>query len=595
MGAVTLDLKALLELRTAAPADIDDDTLLLRCDIPGTMQLFRVPLGGGELEQLTDYPDPVDGHLVPGTRAVLVEHDDAGNELTQLSLLGDGVIRPLVSDLEYAHREPMFTLDGSKLAYMTNRENGVDWAIYLRDLATGTERRVFGQGGGCSVAGFSPSGRFLVVQDDTGRSGDNDLYLIDVDAGNARHLTPHDDEAWFDPPVWRPDDTAFYVASNVDRDKKAIHRYDLDGDRWTVVAESDWDLECYGDPSGRWLLLDVNEDGYTRYELRDAATLDVVGDLPLPGRGVAEEPVFDKAGTMLAFRFASSVDPGDVWTVELDSRELRNVTELPRAAPLDALREPELHRYTSFDGLSVPVFLWEPEGEGPFPVVVMVHGGPESQLRPSFMPSYTPFAQYLLSRGYAVAAPNVRGSTGYGKRYEHLDDIRLRLDSVRDLASLHDWLATRPRIDASRAVLYGRSYGGYMVLAGLTFQPDRWAAGVECVGISNFVTFLENTAPWRRLLREPEYGSLENDRDFLVEASPITHVDQIRVPLFIQHGANDPRVPLEETEQIHAVLTEKGIRCDLLVHEDEGHAISKLENRIETFERAVAFLDEVLG
>jgi dipeptidyl aminopeptidase/acylaminoacyl peptidase len=213
---------------------------------------------------------------------------------------------------------------------------------------------------------------------------------------------------------------------------------------------------------------------------------------------------------------------------------------------------------------------------------------------PAFLPSFTPFTQHLVSRGYAVAAPNVRGSTGYGKRYEHLDDVRLRLDSVRDLAALHDWLGTRPRVDASRAVLYGRSYGGYMVLAGLAFQPERWAAGIECVGISNFVTFLENTAPWRRSVREPEYGSLENDREFLVEASPITHVDRIRAPLFIQHGANDPRVPLEETEQIHGVLTRKGIRCELLVHEDEGHAIGKLDNRVETFERAAAFLDEVL-
>src|SRR5204862_1624996 len=219
--------------------------------------------------------------------------------------------------------------------------------------------------------------------------------------------------------------------------------------------------------------------------------------------------------------------------------------------------------------------------------------GPESQFRPAFLPSFTPFTQHLVARGYAVAAPNVRGSTGYGKRYEHLDDVRLRLDSVRDLAALHDWLGSRPRLDASRAVLYGRSYGGYMVLAGLAFQPERWAAGIECVGISNFVTFLEHTAPWRLAAREPEYGSLEHDRDFLVEASPLTHVDRLRAPLFIQHGANDPRVPLLETEQIHRVLTEKGIRCELLVHADEGHAIGKLENRVAAVEGAAALLDEL--
>jgi dipeptidyl aminopeptidase/acylaminoacyl peptidase len=228
-------------------------------------------------------------------------------------------------------------------------------------------------------------------------------------------------------------------------------------------------------------------------------------------------------------------------------------------------------------------------------VVVMVHGGPEAQFRPEWLPSFTPLTQYLVSRGYAVAAPNVRGSTGYGKRYEHLDDGRLRLDSVRDLAALHDWLASRPALDASRAVLYGRSYGGYLVLAGRAFQPAPWAAGIESVGISNLVTFLENTGEWRRAVREREYGRLDRDRDFLVEVSPLTHVERIRAPLFVQHGANDPRVPLSETEQIHDVLTRKGIRCELLVHEDEGHSIGKLPNRVATFERAVAFLEEVLG
>jgi dipeptidyl aminopeptidase/acylaminoacyl peptidase len=240
------------------------------------------------------------------------------------------------------------------------------------------------------------------------------------------------------------------------------------------------------------------------------------------------------------------------------------------------------------------VFLFRPETEGPHPVVVMVHGGPEAQWRPWFHTSFAPLTQHLLARGYAVAAPNVRGSTGYGKRYEHLDDVRLRLDSVRDLASLHGWLSEQPGIDGSRAVLYGRSYGGYMVLAGLAFQPELWAAGVEMVGISSLVTFLENTSDYRRAAREREYGSLAHDRDFLVEASPMTHIDAVRAPLFIEHGENDPRVPVSESRHIHRVLTEKGIRCELVVYDDEGHTIEKLANRIDCFTRAGAFLDEVI-
>jgi dipeptidyl aminopeptidase/acylaminoacyl peptidase len=590
-----LDLRSLLELRSAAPLDATDDALLVGSDLPGRTQLFRLAWEGGDLEQLTELPEPVDGRFIPGSSRILLQMDDGGNERMQLSLLdGAGAEpEPLVRDPDHVHREPELSRDGSLLAYATNRTNGVEWEIVVRSLAHGDERVVY-RSAFCSPAGFSPDAALLVVSVETDRSGDNDLYLVDAATGEAEHVSPHDDAAAFGAPAWLPGGDAFLAATSAGRDTTAIARYDLGDRRWETVLESDWDLECRIDESGRTLLVTANEDGYGRLELRDPRTLELGAEVPLPGRGVVDHAVFSPDGARLAFSFSSPREPGDVWSYDIGSDTLARLTELPRAIRADELAEPDLERFRSFDGESVPVFLWEPEGEGPFPVVVMVHGGPEAQFRPGFLPSFTPLTQHLVSRGYAVAAPNVRGSTGYGKRYEHLDDVRLRLDSVRDLAALHDWLDARPRIDARRAVLYGRSYGGYMVLAGLAFQPERWAAGIEMVGISSFVTFLENTAPWRRAVREREYGSLERDRDFLAEASPITHVDRIRAPLFIQHGANDPRVPLGETRQIHQVLTEKGIRCDLVVHEDEGHAIGKLENRIEAFERAVKFLDEVV-
>jgi dipeptidyl aminopeptidase/acylaminoacyl peptidase len=591
----TVDLRALLGLSSAEPLDIQGDSLLVRCDLPGSMQLFRTSLSGDELEQLTDFPDPVDGAFVPGSERILVEHDVAGNEHEQLSLLTRGSPpERLVHDPRFFHRQPHFSRDGSLLAYASNREDGVNWGVYVRSLADGSERTVVPAEGSNVPAGFSPDGRLLAVLRDTGRANDADLLLVRLESGTIEHLNPHEDQAEVGEPMWTSDGRSFLVATNEGRDTKAIARYEVEAKHWEMVVESDWDLECHGDHTGRRLLVHANEDGYSRLELRDATTLAVDHEVPLPGRGVVDKPVFSDDGRVVAFKFSSPVDPGDVWVYDIEARELRRVTELPRPIDLGRLREPELHRFESFDGLAVPTFLWVPEGEGPFPVVVTVHGGPESQFLPAFLPSFTPFTQHLVSLGYAVAAPNVRGSTGYGKRYEHLDDVRRRLDSVRDLASLHEWLGRQPRIDAGRAALYGRSYGGYMVLAGLALQPERWAAGVECVGIANFVTFLENTAAWRRALREPEYGTLEHDRDFLVEASPITHVDAIRAPLFVQHGANDPRVPLVETQQIHRVLTEKGIRCDVLVHENEGHLIGKLDNRIETFERATRFLQEVL-
>jgi dipeptidyl aminopeptidase/acylaminoacyl peptidase len=222
-------------------------------------------------------------------------------------------------------------------------------------------------------------------------------------------------------------------------------------------------------------------------------------------------------------------------------------------------------------------------------VVLVIHGGPEGQSQTLF----SPIVQALATRGYAVAVPNVRGSTGYGKRYYGLDDTTKRLDSVADLAAIADWLPSAG-LDADRAALWGGSYGGYMVLAGVAFQPDRWAAGVDIVGISDLVSFLENTSDYRRAAREREYGSLAADREFLASASPLRRVDAIRAPLFVIHGANDPRVPLSEAEQLVNGLRQRDVPCELLVYGDEGHGLARLANRLDAYPKALAFLDAVL-
>jgi dipeptidyl aminopeptidase/acylaminoacyl peptidase len=588
------DLRALLEMRQASPLQFSDDgaRLLVASNIPGTQQLFELPSRGGDLRQLTDFADPVSGHLLPDGR-ILLERDEGGNERTQLYLLGEE-LEPLVVDARFIHGTPHVARGGTLLAYATNRRNGSDFDIVARDLGSG-EERTFEIGGYCGVESVSPDGRWIVVEKTGERSADNDLFLIDVESGDVVHATPHGDPAEYYAIVWLSDGSGFLLATNEGRDTFAIARHDVAAGTSRVVHESEWDLEPYGDDAGRSVLVVVNEDGYSRLELRDPQTLEFREGVPLPGRGVVEQPVFSKDGSLLAFSFSSAVEPHDVYLYDLDRDSLQRLTTSPRDVDPATLVEPALHRFASFDGESVPVYLFEPEGEGPFPVVVTVHGGPESQWLPWFAPSFAPLTQHLVSHGYAVAAPNVRGSTGYGKRYAQLDDVEKRLDSVRDLASLHEWLSARPEIDGSRAVVYGRSYGGYMVLAALAFQPELWAAGIEAVGISSLVTFLENTSDYRRAAREREYGSLAHDREFLLEASPMTHIDAIRAPLFIQHGRNDPRVPVSESEHIHAVLTEKGIPCELLIFEDEGHTVAKLSNRIETFTRAVAFLERVLS
>jgi len=571
-------------MRQAVPLSFSRDggRLLVGSNLPGTQQLYVLPARGGELEQLTNEEEPVSGLFLPDGR-ILVEVDDGGNERTQLYVL-DGALEPLVADPRFIHRTPQ--AGGGFLAYSTNRRNGVDFDIVARDLETGAER-VWELGGNCTVEAVSADGRWIAVDKIGDRSGDNDLYLCDTQTGEVEHATPHDDPAEHYSPAWIDD--RLVVSTNAGRDTFAI----VSGGE--TVYGSEWDLDCAVDEAGRHLLVVANEDGYSRLTLLDPQTFAVREEVPLPGRGVVDHPVFSPDGSLLAFSFSSPVEPHDAYLYDVGAKELSRLTTSPREVDPATLVEPTLHRFESFDGESVPVFLFEPEGEGPFPVVVTVHGGPESQWLPWFAPSFAPLTQYLVSRGYAVAAPNVRGSTGYGKRYQSLDDVGLRLDSVRDLGALHDWLGARPEIDESRAAVYGRSYGGYMVLAALAFQPDRWAAGIECVGISSLITFLENTSDYRRAAREREYGSLANDRDFLLEASPMTHIAAIRAPLFIQHGRNDPRVPVSESEHIHGVLTERGISSELLIFEDEGHTVEKLPNRIELFTRATAFLDRVLA
>ena len=468
------------------------------------------------------------GLYLPDGR-VLVEIDEAGNERTQFHLLEEG---PLVSDPRFNHWTPHVSRDGRLLAYTTNRRNGRDFDIVVRELETG-EERTFELGGLCASGDFSPDGRWVVAGQLGELSGDSNLFLLGTESGEVVRVTPHEGAAEYVEPVWLADSSGFLCATNEGRNTFAISRYTLGG-VWEVEHESEWDLGVFGDDAGRRVIVVENDDGYSRS-----------ADLPFPGDGVADHFVFSPDASRVAFGFSTTTEPQQVWVHDFASGESRKLTDL---GAVEGGVEPSLYRFESFDGESIPVFLFVPEGQGPFPVVVTVHGGPEAQWQPWYSSGFGAFTQFLVSRGYAVAAPNVRGSTGYGSRFEHLDDVEKRLDSVADLASLHTWLAARPEIDGSRAVVYGRSYGGYMVLAALAFQPELWAAGIEFVGISNLRTFLENTSEYRRAAREREYGPL-SDPELLERLSPWSRLDEIRAPLFIEHGRNDPRVPVGESRR----------------------------------------------
>jgi len=370
-----------------------------------------------------------------------------------------------------------------------------------------------------------------------------------------------------------------------------LARLDVESLAIDYLTADDWDVESVElSRDGRYLISSRNVDGYSDLLLFNGRGMRIPGpELP---RGLYGGFEFSPDGRRLAFTFAGPDRNSDIWTLDLPDGEPRRLTRSSTAGiPPRTFRRPSLLRYPTFDGREVPALFYEPEGgggPGDVPVVVNVHGGPESQSRPLF----APVTQYLLSRGYGVFFPNVRGSTGYGKTYTHLDDVRLRMDSVADLAYAAHWLRDRGH---ERVAVMGGSYGGFMVLAAMTEYPELWSAGVDIVGIANMVTFLENTGSYRRALREPEYGSLERDREFLESISPIHKAERISAPLMVIHGKNDPRVPVGEAEQIVERVGANGGSVEYLLYEDEGHGLAKLKNRLDAYPKIVDFLGRHLG
>ena len=584
-----LDVRRLLELHTWRAFDVDDQgRVLAGSDETGRVQLVELAPDGTatSLPHLTGVSN---AKYVKDERAVVVEHDSGGNERGQLSLLrlGEAEFTALVHDERHIHRL-MGVLPG-RVVYATNRRNKVDFDVAVRNVFSGAEQVVYDRGGSQLDARLSPDSRYLATTIGADQANSMQLLLLDTmpetEADRVAELTGAAEETNIGHVGWLPDGSGLIVTSNRDREFKGVARYDLASARWTwLVATERHDLTGWLSPDGRRLLVMTNVDGVARLTVHDGPTGRQLDEIQLPADGWISyplpDPVFSPNSRYVALTFSSPTIPMDVLLVDLDSAKVTPLTDT--GSQLAGLVEPTHVRANG----QIPCFVY---GSGTT-AVLFLHGGPEGQSQRRF----DPLVQGLVAAGHVVVVPNIRGSVGYGKSYYAADDRRKRLDSVQDLAVLHDWLPSIG-VDPAKVALWGRSYGGYLVLAGLAFLPERWAAGVDIVGISSLVTFLENTSPYRRRLREREYGWLVSDRDFLEEASPMNKVDQIRAPLFVVHGANDPRVPLSEAEQLVAAVRGNGVECELVVHANEGHQMANLDNKLATYPRAIEFVTRQLA
>ncbi len=610
--ATRFDIDRFLNIRSASAPTFSPDGRFVAflSNVTGVSQVWQVPVEGGWPVQLTFTREPVRSvHYNPVRHQLIYSMDTGGNERTQLYWLrglgrsdhglGEGWTSIDLSKAPKAiHTFGGWSPDGEAFAFTSNREDPSRFDIYVQKL-DGTAARLLakGPGGSYHAVSWSPDGKGLLVR----RAESNfnqDLYVLDVASGQSRHLTPHKGDAQYHHPRWSADSQKIYCTSTAeDHDLAGLAVIEVASGKLAYLLTPDHEVESVAvSPFGKKDKLSVllNVEGRSELRLNGQKPKDAV---KLPGLGVVDQVEFSPDGLGLAVVFSGPRFNSDVWIMrpELHDGKIRQLTFSSRAGlPFSEFVEPELIKYKTFDGRMIPAWFYPPtmppkDGRLP-PVIVYPHGGPESQTRAGF----NSLIQYFCQAGYGVLAPNVRGSSGYGTAYMNLDNTTKRMDSVADLAHAAYWLRDQKKADPKRLAVYGGSYGGFMVLAQVTHYPDLWAAGIDVVGICNFVTFLEKTGAYRRAYREAEYGNLREHREFFEKISPIKHVDKIRCPMMVIHGANDPRVPIEEAEQIVAALKKRNVPVEYLRYEDEGHGLAKLKNRLDAYPKMVAFLDRYL-
>ncbi|MCM3756347.1 S9 family peptidase [Sporosarcina aquimarina] len=525
-------------------------------------------------------------------KQTIVGMDDKGNEKQQFYLMKeDGSFEALVFSPNHFHIFGGWKSDGYKIMYASNRRNIGYFDIYVLDLSTRKEELVFQFDGKCTPVCWLKGEENKIVISIQETNIFKSLMIVDLETKRMTKIGFNESQARYQALVFSSDGTTGYVLSDVNGDKLALYRFQVSdpSELERLYMDPQWDLEEISlSPTNESLIINVNAGGESVLKNYDLLTdkVTVLENIP--------DGVIDSISWLdnhrLLFAVKSPILPGDSWSYDFLEQQAKRLTYFGQCKEIEhLLTEPEVCKLNSFDGLEVPYFYFS-RGQKPKATVVYVHGGPESQIRADF----NPVIQYLVSKNFAVVAPNVRGSSGYGRNYIQLDDGRKRMDAVADLASLVEDLVQTKSIDSSRIGIMGRSYGGFMVLAALTHYPEIWAAGVDIVGISHFKTFLENTGPWRRKIREYEYGTLGEDDDFFEEIAPLNHLDKIQAPLLVFHGKNDTRVPVSEAEQLTKQMLEMGKDVELVVFENEGHQTEKIENHISMNSRIVEFFEETM-
>lgn len=599
-----------MNLRGAGTPSISPDGkwILYTSSVSGTAQLWKIPAKAtpdGQCywpEQMTFFSDPVtSAQISPDGKSVIFRKDNNGDEKGQLYVMPfmGGELDSVTKNPKAIHNGG-FSNDGKYIYYTSNERTEAFTDIYRMIIATRKIEVLHRSKAQDFMAGISPDHRWLFISREEGAGNDRlyvkDLKTQDPDA-EPRLITPFDGTAGFQPRHISNDSKRIYIVTDMNSDMEYRAYIDFQEANPKIVSRElgmhEIDQDVFSEKEDIEIVT-RNIDGVSQmiiYQFTPEGEFGkerVVKGPKLPEGGFISNLQISDDANVIAFNVTSPTDPGSIYVFNRKNNTTQRITKV-NFAGLDpsTFVSCKQVKFPSFDKAMVPALYYQSSVPGKKPAICYMHGGPESQERPWFNPQI----QYFLARGYNVLVPNVRGSTGYGKEYTLADNATKRMTSVNDMRYAAYWLAKQPDVDSNKRIIYGGSYGGFMSLAAMTMQPEIWAAGIDLFGIANFHSFLKNTGAWRQKNRILEYGDPVKDSAFLVQVSPLTHVNAIRKPLFVYQGKNDPRVPATESEQIVEAVKKKGIPVEYILLPDEGHGLSKRENRVRVLTAMVDFLD----
>lgn len=576
-----------------------------------TMQVHHVSRPGAYREQLTFFSDLVSKVIPCGEKGFLFVKDTGGDENYQIyfsdaktgtiQLLTDGISR----NANYGAAGVIWNTSRGQLIYPSNKRNGSDIDIYISDLkGLSSEKKILElKGGGWEPIDWSDDGKWIVLTN-TVSATQSTLHLFNLNSGQFEQLNSSSKVVSYGDAVFTKDGQGLFFTSDEDVEFQTLRYMDFTSKKMiSVTASIFWDVDrVERSNNGRDIVFVTNENGYSKVYLLDTKSFHYKMLKNIPDGVVTSSVKFNDEDTQLAFSISGRL-PSDVYTYDLKKEKLERWTfSEVGGLHTENFVNAQLIQYPTFDSVNgkprlIPAILYMPkivsQKINRFPVLINMHGGPESQSDPKF----NPFTQYLIDElGIVVIYPNIRGSSGYGKSYLKLDNGYLRENSVKDIGSLLDWIEKQPNLDSKRVAVTGGSYGGFMTLACMTNYNDRLKCGIDIVGISNFVTFLENTSPYRQDLRRVEYGD-ERDpamREFLTKISPTNNIQKITKSMLIIQGKNDPRVPVSESDQMVDALEKKGNKVWYIMAKDEGHGFAKKVNRDFQNAATTLFLKEYL-